>query len=333
MEIGRHAQWNVEEEHKQELGTATVPSQPMGERNVREILKKHRVVTSKLVQAMKERCDGKNSCAVEALNSIFGDPCGGIYKYLTATWECHSENSAEACEHSGIPISINCGEEMINIKHAAYGVYSNENTCGLSYGGDCISETSLQAMKERCDGKNSCAVEALNSIFGDPCGGIYKYLTATWECHSENSAEACEHSGIPISINCGEEMINIKHAAYGVYSNENTCGLSYGGDCISETSLQAMKERCDGKNSCAVEALNSIFGDPCGGIYKYLTATWECHSENSAEACEHSGIPISINCGEEMINIKHAAYGVYSNENTCGRSYGGDCISETSLQV
>ncbi|XP_063691539.1 SCO-spondin-like [Bolinopsis microptera] len=407
------------------------------------------------LQAMKERCDGKNSCAVEALNSIFGDPCGGIYKYLTATWECHSglkvdggwgdhgdwstcsvecgggtqtrtrncdsplpanggaecegdteeiqscneqacagSGTAEACEHSGIPISINCGEEMINIKHAAYGVYSNENTCGLSYGGDCISETSLQAMKERCDGKNSCAVEALNSIFGDPCGGIYKYLTATWECHSglkvdggwgdhgdwstcsvecgggtqtrtrncdsplpanggaecegdteeiqscneqacagSGTAEACEHSGIPISINCGEEMINIKHAAYGVYSNENTCGLSYGGDCISETSLQAMKERCDGKNSCAVEALNSIFGDPCGGIYKYLTATWECHSENSAEACEHSGIPISINCGEEMINIKHAAYGVYSNENTCGLSYGGDCISETSLQA
>ncbi|XP_063678553.1 mucin-22-like [Bolinopsis microptera] len=39
---------------------------------------------------MKERCDGKNSCAVEALNSIFGDPCVGINKYLTATWECHS---------------------------------------------------------------------------------------------------------------------------------------------------------------------------------------------------------------------------------------------------
>ena len=51
---------------------------------------------------------------------------------------------------------------------------------------DSKSQTiySLQAMKERCDGKNSCAVEALNSIFGDPCGGIYKYLTATWECHS-----------------------------------------------------------------------------------------------------------------------------------------------------
>ena len=63
---------------------------------------------------------------------------------LTGKLNYRLQFTAEACEHSGIPISINCGEEMINIKHAAYGVYSNENTCGLSYGGDCISETSLQ---------------------------------------------------------------------------------------------------------------------------------------------------------------------------------------------
>ena len=53
----------------------------------------------------------------------------------------------------------------------------------------------------------------------------------------------------------------------------------------------------------------------------------------TAEACEHSGVPLSINCGEDLIDIKHAAYGVYSNDNTCGRSYDGFCISESSLQV
>mgnify|MGYP007047489796 CR=1 FL=1 len=53
----------------------------------------------------------------------------------------------------------------------------------------------------------------------------------------------------------------------------------------------------------------------------------------TAEACEHSGIPLSMDCGDNVINIKHAAYGVYSNDNTCGRFYDGDCLSETSLQV
>ena len=43
---------------------------------------------------MQERCEGKNSCAVEASNSIFGDPCGGVVKYLTATWECTAAASS-----------------------------------------------------------------------------------------------------------------------------------------------------------------------------------------------------------------------------------------------
>ena len=50
MEIGRHAHWNVGEEHKQELRTAAVLFQPMGERSVRGEMKKYRVVMSKLVQ-------------------------------------------------------------------------------------------------------------------------------------------------------------------------------------------------------------------------------------------------------------------------------------------
>ena len=43
---------------------------------------------------------------------------------------------------------------------------------------------SKQAMQDRCEGKNSCEVEASNGVFGDPCVGTRKYLTATWECAS-----------------------------------------------------------------------------------------------------------------------------------------------------
>ena len=41
-----------------------------------------------LQQAVKYRCDGKHYCTIAASNGIFGDPCYGIAKYLTATWEC-----------------------------------------------------------------------------------------------------------------------------------------------------------------------------------------------------------------------------------------------------
>ena len=59
---------------------------------------------------------------------------------------CQYAISGEACEHSGTPLSIDCGEKVISIVHAAYGVYSNDNTCGVSYGGDCLSTTSLEVL-------------------------------------------------------------------------------------------------------------------------------------------------------------------------------------------
>lgn len=34
------------------------------------------------------RCNGKNSCTVSASNSVFGDPCGGTYKYLEVSYVC-----------------------------------------------------------------------------------------------------------------------------------------------------------------------------------------------------------------------------------------------------
>ena len=37
---------------------------------------------------MQDKCNGKNQCKVLATNGLFGDPCRGVVKYLTATWEC-----------------------------------------------------------------------------------------------------------------------------------------------------------------------------------------------------------------------------------------------------
>uniref|UniRef100_A0AAQ4NZP9 SUEL-type lectin domain-containing protein n=1 Tax=Gasterosteus aculeatus aculeatus TaxID=481459 RepID=A0AAQ4NZP9_GASAC len=35
-----------------------------------------------------ERCNGKNNCTISATNSVFGDPCGGTYKYLEVAYIC-----------------------------------------------------------------------------------------------------------------------------------------------------------------------------------------------------------------------------------------------------
>lgn len=33
-------------------------------------------------------CNGKNNCTISATNSVFGDPCGGTYKYLEVAYIC-----------------------------------------------------------------------------------------------------------------------------------------------------------------------------------------------------------------------------------------------------
>eukprot|EP00116_Pleurobrachia_bachei_P008872 sb/3469134/ len=90
--------------------------------------------------------------------------------------------SGEACEHSGEALAIDCSPHVIKITHAAYGVYSNDNTCGRSYSGTCESAISLEVMRARCDGKESCNTYAANNLFGDPCPMTLKYLTASWYC-------------------------------------------------------------------------------------------------------------------------------------------------------
>lgn len=37
------------------------------------------------------RCNKKNSCTIRASNAVFGDPCGGIYKYLEVAYLCECE--------------------------------------------------------------------------------------------------------------------------------------------------------------------------------------------------------------------------------------------------
>ena len=52
------------------------------------------------------------------------------------------------------------------------------------------------------------------------------------------------------------------------------------------------------------------------------------------EACEDSGVPLSIDCGNDVIEIEHAVYGVYSNTNSCDFTHhGSKCASQTSMQV
>ena len=65
------------------------------------------------------RCEGRTTCLLKALNSIFSDPCGGIYKYLNISYSCVPPNSKEPEHPITTSLHYNCNmlivTQMMNV--------------------------------------------------------------------------------------------------------------------------------------------------------------------------------------------------------------------------
>merc|ERR1719295_286030 len=89
---------------------------------------------------------------------------------------------ARTCE--GTAFTIGCqGGKKIEIREAIYGRDTKDFGCGGPIKNtSCKSNKSLSEVKKRCNGKPSCSVPANNGVFGDPCRGTKKFLSATYVC-------------------------------------------------------------------------------------------------------------------------------------------------------
>ena len=87
--------------------------------------------------------------------------------------------------------TISCSQTLgttLHIVHANYGRTSAER-CQHPYGMEslhnntsCIANSSLSVVQGLCEDKISCTLTADNSLFGEPCYGVYKYLEVDFEC-------------------------------------------------------------------------------------------------------------------------------------------------------
>ena len=92
------------------------------------------------------------------------------------------------CE--GSTMSIDCtgiGDGTINILDASYGRQHGPDVCPHSATSDqsCHEITTTAIVAATCQGEASCSVAATNGVFGDPCGGTYKYLTVQYCCGAD----------------------------------------------------------------------------------------------------------------------------------------------------
>ncbi|XP_059354434.1 L-rhamnose-binding lectin CSL3-like [Carassius carassius] len=190
-----------------------------------------------------------------------------------------SGNAKRSVTCEGDSASLSCGSRFINVLFAKYG-RTDCKTCSdgkppvLLSNVHCSSETSLQMMATQCNGRKSCSVQAVNSVFNDPCVGTYKYLEVSYECLKPKQHVTCE--GSRGDITCGKGVISVHNANYG-RQNLATCPHKFATSthCNSDQTA-CMRSRCNGKKSCHVLASNSEFSDPCVGVYKYLVVTYSC---------------------------------------------------------
>ncbi|XP_026010645.1 L-rhamnose-binding lectin SML-like [Astatotilapia calliptera] len=161
---------------------------------------------------------------------------------------------------------LSCVGGMIIVRSAEY-------RCG---GGVTWSHSdAVNNVRNSCDGKTECDIKS--NITYDP--GVCKYLETTYDCFPRQSV-ICE--GSQANLQCDEgQVIVVSWANYG-RRDTTTCPGKYtienlnNVNCFWSGSMNYVTTRCNGTNSCTVEAKSSQ--DPCGGIYKYLEVFYTCQT-------------------------------------------------------
>jgi len=182
-----------------------------------------------------------------------------------------------ACESQSLNVTCQPGEKIHLVK-AAYGRHTNESCPTSTYTNPtslCLATNSLKVVGDRCQDSEMCSVEASNIMFGDPCYGVQKYLEVVYTC--QKRASACESQSLDMSCQPGEK-IHVMNAAYGRHTNGICPTSTYNPAllCLANNSLKVVTDRCNNRERCSVEASNTLFGDPCHGVAKYLQVLYTC---------------------------------------------------------
>ena len=90
------------------------------------------------------------------------------------------------CE--GEVLRLNCGKAFIKVWSAVYGRVNPDVCPGDTVdpqAAPCRADKSNFVSIRHCDDKNRCDIKADNSVFGNPCVGVKKYLEVTYYCRDQ----------------------------------------------------------------------------------------------------------------------------------------------------
>ncbi|XP_077464293.1 L-rhamnose-binding lectin CSL1 [Stigmatopora argus] len=213
--------------------------------------------------------------------------CSAIVLVATALFLAAVVDSVEqmtTCDTDNLNVHrLHCEDGVISVDQALYG-RSSSLVCAEGrpprqvVNTQCARRGTVDALRTKCNGKKTCAVNTNTFRNPDPCVGTFKYLQTNFTCFPAITAIACEESLLQLFCEDGQ-VISVFGADYG-RRDRSTCSYKrppnqlQNVECLNPTEL--VSNRCNGQTSCTIRAINGVFGDPCRGTYKYLEVSYTC---------------------------------------------------------
>ncbi|XP_062619660.1 protein eva-1 homolog C-like isoform X1 [Saccostrea cucullata] len=145
---------------------------------------------------------------------------------------------------------------------------------------NCLATTSLRVLFDSCQNRQQCKVTASTYTFRqDPCPKTSKYLKVSYKCNPSDFSNMTVCDGKQMIIRCQKPLkIVISDAIYGRMPQDTSlCSGNIPADCRSSTAVEKVMKKCHGRNRCAMDVEEYVFGNPCPPeIPKYLKVIYTC---------------------------------------------------------
>lgn len=210
--------------------------------------------------------------------------------------------SSKAKEAKQESAQLSCPSgKVIEVRDATYGRgFGVWQASGYISKGQCHAHFARDPAAKMCNGKSECAIEAADSVFGNPCpdAGKTKELLVVYRCvktapkkSAPPAASQLEYPGIKVllteankdaQLKCSSgKVITVLDASFGsgqgLYASN---GHIKKGGCHAPSSALTVMKACHGKSTCKVDADEPVFAPlkgECGpGPAKQLKVTYHC---------------------------------------------------------
>eukprot|EP00057_Strongylocentrotus_purpuratus_P023036 XP_011677510.1 PREDICTED: fibrillin-1 [Strongylocentrotus purpuratus] len=211
-----------------------------------------------------------------------------VYSFLQ-----HAEKLI-VCER--VTTDINCGEGLINICTAVYG-RTDSTTCPHQQVSDTTCRVDVvDVLGPDCNGQSQCRITATNSLAGDPCRGVHKYLEVAYTCTDFDECAAGTHS-----CDANASCQNAPGSFFCV------CKIGYTGNgfsCIDIDECTSRPGTCDtnaactntpGSFKCACNPGYRGSGSTCTDVNECEIGTSNCYANS---ACTNTPGSFTCICNE-----------------------------------